>query len=454
MERRRQADTKDFKSGIALCLCALVADFKYLWLFLCWVFIMMPGMGGCPKDIEIIPPTDFKTMDTPSDASGTLLLTWLRMPYDSPEIKYIIYRSESRDGPTTEVERIASDKNFASQMTQYFGFSRKNRNTHAYKVQPIWKMKTVGRRGADGTWQESQEQDYPVVTYFRIGVTDGKAVVMSPTVASGVPVANWFRRDRANGLIILVAMFLFLIYYISMAQRNPNMFLRKIPGIDAVDEAVGRATEMGKPILYSTGYYDITELSTICSVNILAHVAKKVAQYDSRLIVPSKWPVAMTVCQEVVREAYINAGRPDAFNPNDIYFIAGEQYSYTIGVDSIMVRERPAANFFLGTFAAEALILAETGASTGAIQISGTDSIYQIPFFVVACDYCLIGEELYAASAYLARNPRLVGSLKSQDAGKLLLFIAFIIGTIMVTLGAFYPESEIFQVIRNFLTVR
>ncbi|HPB33057.1 MAG TPA: hypothetical protein PLB62_16530, partial [Candidatus Sumerlaeota bacterium] len=249
-------------------------------------------------------------------------------------------------------------------------------------------------------------------------------------------------------------MFFSVMVYISKAQRNPDIFLRKIPGIDAVEEAVGRATEMGKPILYSTGYYDITEISTICSVNILAHLARKVAQYDSRLIVPCKWPVAMAVCQEVVREAYINAGRPDAFNIHDIFFIAGEQFSYTIGVDSLMVRERPAANFFMGTFAAEALILAETGAATGAIQIAGTDSNYQIPFFVVACDYCLIGEELYAASAYLARNPRLIGSLKAQDAGKLILFAALIAGTIIATLIVFHPDLEALNIIKYFFTVR
>jgi len=406
------------------------------------------------EQVALTPPTGLKVLDTPNDTGETLLITWDKMPYEGPGIRYIIYRSESADGPTTEIVSLPSDREYASQMPQYFGFKKQNKNIHAYRANPIWKMKEVKRTKLDGIIKTSQGRDTAVETFFQLAVTDGKKIVMGNEIVSGVPVPNWFRKDRANGMVILIIMFIFVLFYISKAQRNPNVFLRKIPGIDAVDEAVGRATEMGKPILYSTGYYDITELSTICSVNILAHVAKKVAQYDSRLIVPCKWPVAMTVCQEVVREAYINAGRPDAFNIGDIYFIAGEQYSYTVGVDSLMVRERPAANFFLGTFAAEALILAETGASTGAIQISGTDSIYQIPFFVVACDYCLIGEDLYAASAYLARNPRLIGSLKAQDAGKLLLFFAILIGTILITFSPFYPDAEWLQILRNFFTVR
>lgn len=427
---------------------------KFSCMIMLPMILLALMMSASAQETALTPPTGLRVLDTPNDTGETLILTWDKMPYEGPGIRYIIYRGESADGSTTEIIRLPSDREYASQMPQFFGFKKQNKNIHAYRANPIWKMKEVRRTGLDGILKISQGRDTAVETFFQLAVTDGKNIVMGKEIVSGIPISNWFRWDRANGMIILSIMFIFVLYYISKAQRNPNVFLRKIPGIDAVDEAVGRATEMGKPILYSTGYYDITELSTICSVNILAHVAKKVAQYDSRLIVPCKWPVAMTVCQEVVREAYINAGRPDAFNIGDIYFIAGEQYSYTVGVDSLMVRERPAANFFLGTFAAEALILAETGASTGAIQISGTDSIYQIPFFVVACDYCLIGEDLYAASAYLARNPRLIGSLKAQDAGKLLLFIAILIGTILTTFHAFYPDAEWLQILKYFFTVR
>jgi hypothetical protein len=85
----------------------------------------------------------------------------------------------------------------------------------------------------------------------------------------------------------------------------------------------------------------------------------------------------------------------------------------------------------MGYYAAEALLLAETGAATGAIQIAGTDSTNQLPFFITACDYTLIGEELYAASAYLSREPLLLGSLKGQDVGKALVMILIIVQTLL-----------------------
>jgi len=100
-----------------------------------------------------------------------------------------------------------------------------------------------------------------------------------------------------------------------------------------------------------------------------------------------------------------------------------------------MVREKPAACFYMGYYYAESLLLAETGASTGAIQIAGTDADAQLPFFFTACDYTLIGEELYAAGAYLSKEPVLVGTLRGQDIGKAVLLFMILIGAVLTTLG-------------------
>jgi len=93
-----------------------------------------------------------------------------------------------------------------------------------------------------------------------------------------------------------------------------------------------------------------------------------------------------------------------------------------------MMRDRPATNFYLGMFWAESLLLAETGSLSGAIQIAGTDAVTQLPFFITTCDYTLIGEELYAASAYLGREPRQLGAVKGQDACKAIIMALIVLG--------------------------
>lgn len=247
--------------------------------------------------------------------------------------------------------------------------------------------------------------------------------------------SQWFDLSRLNVLIGVVIYTSLLLYFISSARRGKELFVRRIAGLEAVDEAVGRATEMGKPMLYVPGLSTISDVATLASLNILGRVARKAAQYDTRLIVPCTDPVVMPVCQEVVKEAYADMGKPDAYNQDDVFYITYSQFGYVAAVDGIMVRDRPATNFFLGMFWAESLVLAETGASIGAVQIAGTDAVAQLPFFITACDYTLIGEELYAASAYLSREPLSLGSLKGQDWAKLIIGVFVLLGTVLSSIG-------------------
>ena len=90
----------------------------------------------------------------------------------------------------------------------------------------------------------------------------------------------------------------------------------------------------------------------------------------------------------------------------------------------------------MGYFMAESLLLAEVGATSGAIQIAGTDVEHQLPFFFTACDYTLIGEELYAAGAYLSKEPMLLSALKVQDFGKLVVMVSVLFGIVLVAVGA------------------
>jgi hypothetical protein len=253
-----------------------------------------------------------------------------------------------------------------------------------------------------------------------------------------IPRVNYFDASKLNNFIFAIAFAAIILVAIMLARRNPNLFIRRINGLEAVDEAIGRATEMGKPVLYLTGLDSVSSLSTLAAINILGRVARRIADYESDLIVPCRDPVGMTICQEVVRESYLDAGRPDVYREDNIFFVTEDQFSFTATTCAIMVREQPAANFLMGYYYAESLLLAETGASTGAIQIAGTDALSQLPFFIVTCDYTLIGEELYAASAYLSREPMLLGSLKGQDLGKALIMAVIIVQTLLFLISPNY----------------
>ncbi len=252
---------------------------------------------------------------------------------------------------------------------------------------------------------------------------------------AAAPEAAWFETDAAPVFVSLLIFTVIFVFCINLAQRGKKFFVRKIAGLDAVEEAVGRATEMGKPVLYVPGIDDVNNIQTIYSMIILGNVARTVAQYETPLIVPICKAFVVPLAEETVKGAYLDVGVPDAYNQNNIRYLSEEQFAFTAGVDGIMLREKPAANLFMGSFFAESLILAETGFQTGAVQIAGTANIHQLPFFVVACDYTLIGEEFYAATAYLSMEPKLVGTLKGIDYFKVLIMVLLVLGAVMETLG-------------------
>jgi len=272
-----------------------------------------------------------------------------------------------------------------------------------------------------------------VTLFVALGITLALAQEQVPAPSQPIKDTRWFDPHRWNVLIALVVIFLLIIYFIERAKQGKNLYVRRIAGLDAIEEAVGRATEMGKSILYVPGIDDMNNIQTVASMIILGNVAKTVAQYDTPLIVPLRLPFVLPVAEEAVRQGYLSAGRPDAFQKDNIRYISDEQFAYAAGVNGIMLRERPAANLLIGSFFAESLLMAETGASTGAIQVAGTANIHQLPFFVVACDYTLIGEELFAASAYLSKEPRLLGALKGSDYAKAIILLFLISGAILVS---------------------
>jgi hypothetical protein len=259
-----------------------------------------------------------------------------------------------------------------------------------------------------------------------------------PALASAGPAIareSWFNSTRASVLVVTLAFFVLVLYYMSMAQSGRKPFVRRLAGIDAIEEAIGRATEMGRPVLYVPGIQDIDEIQTVAGLVILESVARMTARYETPIRVPVAYPIPFTIAQEMVKSGYLNAGRPEAYDPNAVTFVSPEQFAYAAKLGGIMLRERPAAHIFMGSFFGESLLLAETGYSTGAIQVAGTANVHQLPFFVVACDYTLIGEELFAASAYLSGDPRLVGGLKGADVLKLLIILLIVVGCVLETMG-------------------
>jgi hypothetical protein len=259
-------------------------------------------------------------------------------------------------------------------------------------------------------------------------------LLLTPALLLAADDNAWFRSDRINTLVLTLLFTAAVLIYIRLARSGKPLFIRKLAGLDAIDEAVGRATEMGKSVLFVPGIQEVSDIQTIAGLSILGRVAKITAEYETEILVPVQYPIVLAASQEIVKDAYTNAGKKEFYNDSMVRYVAGEQFALAAAINGIMLREKPAANIYMGAFFAESLLLAETGNIAGAIQISGTANPEQLPFFIAACDYTLMGEELYAASAYLSGEPKLLGSLKGQDLMKVALVVIILASIIYLLL--------------------
>lgn len=232
--------------------------------------------------------------------------------------------------------------------------------------------------------------------------------------------------------IITLMVAAFVLFNIMRAKAGTNLYIRRIAGLNAIDEAVGRATEMGRPVLMVPGLSDTTvNAKTMQAINIFGYVSRVAARFANPILVCCYNASIYAVSQEVIRDVYQQEGLADRYDPDSVRFISDRQFAFAAGVSGLILREQAAATFFMGEFFAESLILAETANSVGAIQVASSTELTQTPFFIAACDYVLIGDEFYAASAFLTRQPVLVGSLVGQDWAKLALAAFVLAGVVM-----------------------
>lgn len=238
-------------------------------------------------------------------------------------------------------------------------------------------------------------------------------------------------------LVTILVMGAIVLIGVNMSQSGKwTPKIRRLAGLDAVEEAVGRATEMGAPVHFSPGIGNISDDSapqTFAGLEVLAYVTELTAKYNTEIIVTIRQPNVFPLAQEIVRQSYLAAGRPDMFQEDTVQFLSNEQFAYAAGVMGIMNRRRIAANLMMGAFWAESLLFAEAGAQVGAIQVAGTAAMGQLPFFVAACDYTLIGEELYAAGAYLSQDKVKLGSIGAQDIVKGITMVILLVGSLLAT---------------------
>ncbi|MCR6624259.1 MAG: hypothetical protein NDF58_06795 [archaeon YNP-LCB-024-027] len=260
--------------------------------------------------------------------------------------------------------------------------------------------------------------------------------MLNPTFAGQILFAG-----RGSSLVILILLIVFFYIGLRLAKMGRPPKMRRLTAMDAIDEAVGRCAEMGKPALFTPGITGglASEQGPqmVASITILSYVAEGCARYDVPLIIDFAQGDAIPLMDETIRLAYLKQGKPEKYDPKMLNYFPGQSPMVT-GILGHLQRLRPAAFFMIGGLYYESVVIGEAANFVGAMTIGGTANTHQLPFIIAVCDYVLIGEEIYAASAYISKDPYQIATIAGEDWIKFVLMALLILGFILEPLGIKY----------------
>lgn len=240
-------------------------------------------------------------------------------------------------------------------------------------------------------------------------------------------------------LLFLVLLFVFIeiALYLSQHRDKPFGVMRSFPAMEHIDEAVGRAAEMGTAVHATPGQgnlYGPKAAIEISAISITALIAESCAKRNVPLIISCNQSDVYQLTMSSVRDAYDRAGYPERFVENDVIFVSPDWNAWCQWIMSHLMSTKPATNFMFGDYYGQIVLLAESGVRAGCYQIAGSPDIqYMWP---LTCDYFTIGEELFAAGAYASGDPVLLGSIAGQDMLKIALLILMVAGIIARLVGS------------------
>ncbi|MEJ2747356.1 MAG: hypothetical protein P8183_05520 [Anaerolineae bacterium] len=226
-----------------------------------------------------------------------------------------------------------------------------------------------------------------------------------------------------NALFIVSAIIVIVILLIIFTRRQVNgrePELRPLAACDSLDNQVGRAIESGRQLHVSLGQASLigaANPTSIAALHVLDHLAKDGCASGTPPLTTVGDGTLLPIAQDSLRHYYQAAGRIDDYKPGMTQFIAAdtEPYAYAAGLAAVLQQEQTSSNLLFGRYGPELAIPAAVATRQGMTQVIGTDDPSALAVATAVTDNVLVGEELFAAGAYLEHKPSQIASLQVQD---------------------------------------
>lgn len=231
-------------------------------------------------------------------------------------------------------------------------------------------------------------------------------------------------------LIILLVGAL-LLGVASLWKRKSPSKLRDIPALNRLRRMLGLSVEDGTRLHVSLGsgsLLDVSGGSALAGLAMLRHVAERTSVSDAPPVVSSGDPVLGMLSQDTLQSGYIAAGAGDLYSPATGRVTGLTPFGYAAGAMHIPHNENVSANIMTGHFGPEVALLADAAERENALLVGASNNLAGQAVLFANTQDALIGEELFAAGAYLGAGASHEASLTLQDVFRWLIILALLGG--------------------------
>jgi hypothetical protein len=247
--------------------------------------------------------------------------------------------------------------------------------------------------------------------------------------------------DAYLGIPVLIGLIVFLVLRIVFAvlgRRGRKYSLRDISAFASLRHGVGLAVESGQRLHLSLGFGDSSTprfAAGLAGLSVLNRVARAASVSDQPPVATSGDASLAILSQDTLRNAYRAVGADDQ-SSFDMGQISGlTPFSFVAGTLPVIFDEKVSVNVLAGSFGSEVGLITDAAERTGGLTLAGSDNVPAQAVLYASAQEPLVGEELYAAGAYLQAGPMHIASLRVQDIFRWILIGVMLIGALLKFLG-------------------
>jgi hypothetical protein len=240
----------------------------------------------------------------------------------------------------------------------------------------------------------------------------------------------------ALGLLVLTAL---LLAGLTLWRRRSPAALRLIAAYERLNRAVGLAVENGTRLHITLGRGNLVTGqggAALAGLAMLRRLAERTSVSDRPPVVTSGDASLAILSQDTLQAGYRAVGAQDQYRFSTGRLTGLTPFSYASGALAPIHDENVSANVVIGTLGAEAALLAEAADRENTSLVAASDDLSAQSVLFAAAQEPLIGEELFAAGAYVGAGASHHASLQVQDILRWLIILAIVLGSLLKIIGA------------------